>query len=196
MSEPSTPAERFRRVTGRFDEVVRAVPWDAWDAPTPCEGWVARDVVRHLVEWVPGVFGGAGLAFSSEPSVDEDPVRAWEQLRDVLQGALDDPDVAARTFDAGPPGEMTVEQAIDRLVTADVLVHTWDLASARGGDVELDPEVAADMLAGMEPMVDVLVASGHFGPPIAVAGDADVQTRLLALTGRDPGWTQRPSRLA
>ena len=53
-------AERYRRVAGRFTERAHEVPDAAWDQPAPCDGWVARDVVRHLVEWVPAFFDAAG----------------------------------------------------------------------------------------------------------------------------------------
>ena len=53
-------ANRYRRVAATFTERVRAVPQDAWEWPAPCEGWVARDVVRHLVEWVPAFVREAG----------------------------------------------------------------------------------------------------------------------------------------
>ena len=47
--------------------------------PAPVEGWMARDVVRHLVEWFPGVPGiGADVHAAAGPSVDDDPVAAWE----------------------------------------------------------------------------------------------------------------------
>ena len=49
-------AARYRKIAGQFTDRVRAVPEDAWDHPAQCEGWLARDVVRHLVEWVPGFF--------------------------------------------------------------------------------------------------------------------------------------------
>ena len=52
----SEEAERFKALASAFTERVEAVPPDRWDSPAPCEGWVARDVVRHLVEWVPGFF--------------------------------------------------------------------------------------------------------------------------------------------
>jgi hypothetical protein len=35
-------------------------------------------------------------------------------------------------------------------------------------------------------------ASGLFAPPVPVPENADPQTRLIALFGRDPGW--RPPR--
>jgi hypothetical protein len=54
--------------------------------------------------------------------------------------------------------------------------------------VELDHEVAAGTLAGFEAMGDMLVQSGHFGPPTPVGPDAGVQERLIAASGRDPHW--------
>ena len=40
------------------------------------------------------------------------------------------------------------------------------------------------MLAGMQPMDEMLRQSGHFGPRVEVPTDADDQTRLIAFTGR------------
>ena len=83
-------------------------------------------------------------------------------------------------------GEMPLADAIDRLVTGDVHIHTWDVARACGLVESLDPEVTADMLAGMQPMDAALRASGHFGPKVDVPADASVQDRLLAFVGRRP----------
>lgn len=180
------PAEKFRRVASRFTERVDEVPADAWSTPTPCAGWVARDIVGHLVEWVPAVIGRSGLAFPDLASVDDDPAAAWRTLAAALQSMLDDPAQAAVEFDVGPPGQMTVAQAIDALVTGDVLIHTWDLARAVGLDERLDDDLVGAALAAMEPIDDMLRASGHFGPRVDVAADADPQSRLIAITGRQP----------
>ena len=182
----STEAARFGRVAATFDQVIDGV--SDWEAPAPCAGWVARDVVRHLVEWIPGMFAGAGVSVADAPDVDTDPAAAWAALRDALAGALADADVASRTMTFGPAGEHTVAAAVDRFVTPDVLVHAWDLARASGQQVELDAEVAAGTLAGFEAMGDALVASGHFGPATPIAPDAPVQDRLIAASGRDPAW--------
>ena len=142
--------------------------------------------MRHLVEWVPGFFDSyAGISFPVMPSVDDDPVAAWAALDGAIRGLLDDPVVAAQSFDA-PPGPMTVEGAVDMLYTGDVLVHTWDLARATGLDESLDPDEVHRMYEGMEPMDEMLRASGHFGPRVDVRADADEQTKLIAFTGRDP----------
>src|ERR1700741_508580 len=95
--------DRYHNIAGTFDERVRAVPADAWDNPAPCEGWVARDVVGHLVAWIPGFFSSrdAGLEFRAGPPVADDPVGAWTALDRTLRAALDDPAVAQREIDTG-----------------------------------------------------------------------------------------------
>jgi uncharacterized protein (TIGR03086 family) len=179
-------AERFRKVASGFTERVEAVPDGAWRNPAPCEGWVARDVVRHLVEWVPAFLRGyAEVEIARGPSVDDDPCAAWATLRDGLQATLDDADTASREFDS-PAGRMAVEQALDMLVTNDVLVHTWDLARATGLDETLDPDEVHRVMAAAEPYDEALRSSGHYGPRVRVPDDADEQTRLIAFMGRQP----------
>jgi uncharacterized protein (TIGR03086 family) len=183
MSEIS---ERFETVAAGFTARVEGVPEGGWESPAPCEGWVARDVVRHLAEWAPDFFGERyGVDFGELPSVDEDPAATWAAMRDTLQAALDDPEVAGKEAD-GPMGRMSFEQIFAMIALPDVLVHTWDLARATGQDDSLDQTEVAGMLAGMEPMDEAIRGSGMFGPRIAVADDADVQTRLIAFTGRQP----------
>jgi uncharacterized protein (TIGR03086 family) len=180
-------AEEHRGIAGTFTERVRGVPAGGWDRPAPCEGWVARDVVGHLVEWFPGFLRtGAGIELPAGPPVGEDPVAAWQAHTDAVQAVLDDPSCGGRTFTNPHIGELPLDAAISQFYTADVFLHTWDLARATGQDERLDPERCAVMLAGMLPMDEVLRASGHYGPRVDVPDDADAQTRLLAFIGRNP----------
>ena len=186
-TEQAALAERYRRVAGHFSRVVEATAEDDWDSPAPCEGWAARDVVRHLVEWVPALLAeAAGVEFAVGPPVDRDPAGAWRSLSDTLQATLDDPASGSRPFSHPQAGEHTLPVAIDMFVTGDVLVHTWDLARATKGDDRLDPDEVHRLLAGMEPLDDALRASGHYGPRVQVPEDADELTRLIAFTGRHP----------
>jgi uncharacterized protein (TIGR03086 family) len=184
LTDAGTPRARYRRAADAFTERVTQVAPDGWDAPTPCDGWQARDIVGHLVRWVPHVLAGGGVEFGSIPSADDDPVAAWTALDAGLTAALTDPAVASREFDVGPPGTMTVEHAIDMLVVGDLLVHTWDLARAAGLDEHLDGDLVHGMCGGLEQMGDALAASGHYAARVEVPIDADEQTLLLALTGR------------
>lgn len=181
-----TPAERFRRVAGRFTDRVNEVPADAWSNAAPCDGWTARDVVKHMVEWMPSVLNAAEVQIVVDADVVADPAGAWTSLCAQLQAALDDPSVAEREFDAGPPGKMTVANAIDMLMLGDILIHTWDLARAAGLDESLDSGLVEAMYEGLQPMDEMLRSSGHFGPKVAVAENADPVTKLIAFTGRTP----------
>ena len=154
MSETS---DRYRNVAAQFTERVKAVPDGAWASPAPCEGWVARDVVRHLTEWLPGYFFDRGTSSARPaPSVDDDPLGAWLAVDGTIQAALDDPAVADSERDTRM-GPSTFAQQVDMICTPDVLIHTWDLARAAGLDETLDPDEVARNVAGvegMEPEVD------------------------------------------
>jgi len=180
-------SDRYRRVAGRFTERVEEVPEGAWDRPAPCEGWVARDVVRHLVEWVPAFFAAAGgPTLPAGPAVDDDPAGAWRTMSDGIQSLLEDPEAAAVVIQHPRAGTHRCDDAVATFVLGDVVVHTWDLARATGLDETLDADVVHDMLVGMEPLDDLLRASGQYGPRVEVGADADEQTRLIAFTGRQP----------
>ncbi len=181
----SDTSQRWRRVAGTFTERVNAVPPARWSNPAPCEGWVARDVVRHLVEWVPAFLrDGADLTITPGPDVDVDPAKAWGHLNNQIVAVLDASDIATRAFDHPRAGEHPLAEAIDRFILGDVLIHTWDLSRATGLDEHLDDTMVNEMLIGLEPMADVLVQSGHYGPRVPIAVEADPQSKLLALTGR------------
>ena len=186
MRSPS-PAEEHRRIAGAFTERVRATPADRWDSPAPVEGWVARDVVRHLVEWFPAFLeGSTGITLPAGPSVDDDPVGAWRSQTDAVQALLDDPAIAERVHDLPHIGTMPLGQAIAMIYTGDVFLHRWDLARATGQDETLDPDKCAEMFEGMLPMDEMLRQSGQYGPRVEVPDDADAQTKLLAFIGRTP----------
>jgi len=183
MSEIS---ERYRRVAEGMTRRVVAVPESAWHNPSPCAGWDARDVIRHMVEWIPGFLeGGADLELPTGPSVDDDPAAAWQCLSDGIQTLLDDPQTAAARFSHPRAGDHSVEEAIAMFFLGDVLIHTWDVARATGGDEALDADEVHRMLSGIEPYDDMLRASGQYGPRVSVADDADEQSRLVAFMGRE-----------
>ena len=181
------PAARHRLVAGTFSDRVRGTA--DWDAPAPVDGWTARDVVRHLVEWFPGFLAmGSDVRLPAGPSVDDDPVAAWQTHADGVQAVLDDPASADKEFSNQHTGTHPLRVAIDRFYTADIFMHTWDLARATGQDEELEAAFCAELLAGMEPMEEIIRASGQYGSRVVVPDDASVQDRMLGFIGRDPAW--------
>jgi uncharacterized protein (TIGR03086 family) len=179
-------SERYRRVASGFSARVDAVPSGAWDLPAPCEGWVARDVVDHLVTWIPGFFFATwGIDAPDAPGAVDDPAGAWHAHDSLFGYLLEDPDTAGRVRESRF-GLSRFDETFDTIATNDVFLHTWDLARAAGLDERLDPDEVHRLLVGLEPMDEALRASGHYGPRVAVRDGAEEQTRLLAFIGRRP----------
>jgi len=185
-ASPSPEVARWAVVADGFSARVDGVAPDRWDAPAPCAGWVARDIVVHLVEWVPDLLAaGADVDLGPLPDPHDDPVAAWHGLRHGLDAVLGAPDLGERRFSHPQAGDHALADAIGTFVTPDVFVHTWDLARATGQDETLDPAIVHESVLGLAALApDFLASTGQYGPRVAVAPDADEQTRLLALLGR------------
>ncbi|MBO9522725.1 MAG: TIGR03086 family protein [Nocardioidaceae bacterium] len=182
-----TPAENHRQVADAFGAYVRTADPARWDDPSPVAEWRARDVVGHLVEWLPAFLeSSTSVRLDPGPSAAQDPVAAWEHHAAAVQALIEDPASAAVMVSNPHLGEQPLVPTIDMIYTNDVFLHTWDLAKATGQEVALDAETCAVMLAGMEPMDEMLRQSGQYGPKVEVPADADPQTRLMAFIGRNP----------
>lgn len=178
-------AERHRAVAAGFTEHVAAVR--DWQAPTPVDGWVASDIVVHLIDWFSDFLRAGGVSLPAGPSVDADPLAAWQTHTAGVQNLLDGT-AGDREFSHPMAGTHRLADAVDRFYTADVYMHTWDLATATGREPCLDPGFATHLLDGMAGMEDLLRSSGQYGPAVAVPDDADPVTRLVGFIGRDPHW--------
>jgi uncharacterized protein (TIGR03086 family) len=179
--EPVT--DRYRRLAALMTETVAAVDDAAWNNPSPCTDWTARDVVRHLVE-VHGrmqMLVGRGLA--DHPAVEDDPLGAFAAVRDQLQSDLDDPATVAQEYE-GRFGTSTFGAAVNGFVCFDLVVHRWDLAQATGQDLVIDPVDVEAVQADVDQRGDVMRANGVIGAAVQPAADASPQDRLMASLGR------------
>lgn len=154
-----------------FGSVVARVG-DRWDRPSPCPEWDARGVLEHVIGFHDVLVLRPAGAKPARPR--HDPVARWSVTVAALEGVL-----------AGDPPEVLP------MLTRDVLVHAWDLSRAAGVPADLDAglcRAAHDAAAGH---LDRLASSGMFGPPVPLADPATVDPvdALVALSGRDPGWT-------
>jgi uncharacterized protein (TIGR03086 family) len=181
-------ADRHRSVAARFGSLVRA--GTDWTAPSPVSEWTAGDVVRHLIDWFPAFLEAGGVeADDVTPASSEGLADAWDARAAAIQALLDDDAIASSSYTHPFAGTHELGTAIDRFYTADVFMHTWDLARATGGDDRLDPAWSAEMLSGMRPIEELLRSSGHYGPGVEVDEDAEPIDRLMGFIGRDPNWT-------
>jgi uncharacterized protein (TIGR03086 family) len=182
--------DMYRRSVEEFGQRLMAIGPDDWARRTPCTDWSVRDLVRHLIYedlWAPPLLAGATIADIGDrfegDILGADPQAAWKDAANAALAAASE-DALGRTvhlsFGDFPGGEYLGQ------LTADHTIHAWDLARGIGGDERLDPELVEFVRAFMEPQVEQWAAAGVFAPPVPVPGDADLQTKLLALTGRTP----------
>jgi uncharacterized protein (TIGR03086 family) len=188
-------ADRYRRRADVFEATVAAVPPDGWSRPSPCAGWDARDVVRHVVDMQAVALRPHGSSLPATPTVDDDPLAAFRTARVAVEAVLADPEQSARPTES-PAGRMAGVDLVDQVASADLVLHRWDLARATGQDDTIDPDELAAMWPGLQQIPDVMRVPEAFGPGVVVFGpevevpeDAPLQDRALGLVGRDPAWT-------
>jgi uncharacterized protein (TIGR03086 family) len=182
MSEIS---ERYQRLSDAFAAKVAAVPNDAWEEPSPCEGWTVRDLVQHVVDTQGLFLGFVGKELGDIPSVKDDPAAAWDAARAKIQHELDDPKLATAEFD-GFLGRTTFEASVDKFLAVDQVVHGWDLARAAGLDETIDPADVARVRDIAESYGDMMRSPQAFGPAVETPAGVDEQASLLAFLGRHP----------
>ncbi|MEV7611684.1 TIGR03086 family metal-binding protein [Streptomyces sp. NPDC089799] len=175
-----------------FGERVHAIREDQWDAPTPCTEWSVRDLVNHVTGeqlWTPPLVteGRTVADVGDELSGDllgADPVGAWDRAAAAARAAFAAPGSLDRTvkLSYGP----ALGSAYCSELTADCVVHTWDLCRGIGADDRLPDDLVEFAIKEVMPYADGLAASGLFAAPVEVPPGADAQTRLLGMVGRAP----------
>jgi len=116
-------------------------------------------------------------------TADDDRIECFAAARREVTAALEDPAQAARTI-SGMFGEQSFESLVSRLLCADTLIHSWDLARATGQDEDLDPVAVQQAMEFLGPIDEAIRRPGGFGPKIEPPPEADPQTKLLNFAGR------------
>lgn len=176
-------AGRYSRVAGGFTARLQAVGGDAWDSPSPCPDWNVRQLVTHVVNTHRRVLANLDGSEPVDVGALDDLGNSWLQASRAVKAALADPDRAG-TEVRGMFGEQSFESLVGRLLCADTLVHTWDLARATGQDEQLDGEAVERARTFLGEIDEALRRPGGFGPKIASRPDADAQTEFLHFCGR------------
>jgi uncharacterized protein (TIGR03086 family) len=183
--------ELIDAASAEFERVVRQLPADAWDRPTPSE-FSVRELVEHVVV-------GNRLTALLLAGVDRDEARtmvAGDQLGDdPVLAVVESARRQAQAFAATPPGQPVAgprgsvpAATFLRFRLVDLVVHAWDLMRAARLDETLDPRVVAALLTLVEPHLDDMLTYGAYGagPSGALPANASPQRRLLDCFGRRP----------
>lgn len=203
------PLTAWRRSAGPFTAEVEAVT--DWDAPSPCEGWNAREVLAHVIDTEQEFLARVDLAPpASDSAIPESaapapsapapappgsgaegtggptapgPAARWAEHLAAVDALLADPAIAARPHD-GAFGPTTIGAVLIEFYGFDLVVHRWDLARSQGRESRFDEQELALLDASVDAWGEHAYAPGIFGPALSVPEDADAQTRVLARMGR------------
>ena len=148
-----------------------ATSWATWSTPAGCSS------------------ASSARTRPAGPSVDDDPLGAFTAARDAVQAALDDPATAAQEYD-GMFGRTTFAESVDGFLSADLVIHRWDLARATGQDETPPRRRGARVHEMLEPMDEKMRGPGAFGPEGGAAAGRRRADRA-ALLPRSPRLTHR-----
>lgn len=180
---------KYTKALYALDAVARRVPAGAWDRPSCCEGWTAREVAGHATAVIEGV--GAVASGGERPAplpeaerAGEDPAATVRSALERTLAALDQPGVINRVAST-PFGDMPVDAFLG-VIWVDPLTHAWDIADATGIDHGIDGDTADEAHAALAPLSDALRGPGRFAEAVPVADDADPVAAFIAFSGRTP----------
>ncbi|MGY1632443.1 TIGR03086 family metal-binding protein [Geodermatophilus sp. SYSU D01186] len=179
----TSTADRFASASRPLLDVLDAVPADAWTAPSPCEGWTARDVVGHLVDTQREFLAGRGLDLGPAPDVAADPAAAWRDHAQRVLAVIADDGAAGASYE-GFFGPTTVGATFEQFYVWDMVVHRWDVARAAGVDAGLTDAELERVERGADGFGEALHMEGICRPAVPTGPDADRLTRVLARLGR------------
>ena len=188
MTSPTTSprtsiATAYAAADRPLTAVLDAVPPDAWDRSSTCEGWTVRDVVRHLVQTQREFLIERRVDLGEEPDVDADPAAAWRSHARRVAVAVADPAVEEQVYD-GFFGPTAVGATLEQVYVWDMVVHRWDVARSVGADPVLTDAELDRVEAGADSFGDALYMEGICRPGTEPPADADRATRVLARLGR------------
>lgn len=192
----STAAADFTPAARALQELLPGVSDEQLGRPTPCERWSVGDLLDHLIGLTYGFRLAAEKAPDPAPGGPGEPAaaRLHPQWRSRLPEQLDRMVVAWRAPDAWA-GEAAIggvvlpAPAIGLFGLNELVVHGWDLARATGQPYDPGRQTVEAVHGLVSQQASAEGTPGLFGPSISLPADAPLLDRVVALTGRDPGWT-------
>jgi uncharacterized protein (TIGR03086 family) len=186
----------MRTAAAEAAAVARGVRPDQYGLATPCPEWNVRTLANHLALW--GAYrselAARRLPAPADGSLDEGRDLMAEGWPEVFTGQV----AKAAEAWASPGawegmtdfGGATMPAALTgELLLGELVVHGWDLAVATGQRLRCADEVAEAVYRGMAQVADQGRQMGLYGSAVAVGSDASPLARVLAFSGRDPGWS-------
>ena len=163
------PIEQLDTIAPILGDLVKGVRPDQLDDVTPCAQFQVRDLLGHFIGNLDALAGG----FRGEPLPDQliprpeilgyDPGEAYDRVMADFAAAIRAPGAMELVLTV-PFGDVPAPGLVG-FVAFDLMMHSWDLATATGQKYTPPDELVAEV-----------------DPP----ADANPLERLVAFSGRQP----------
>ena len=180
-----------RRTVEAWQQRLDAVGPKQWACPTPCVEWDVRALTNHVIGeewWTRPLLQGMTIAEVGDrfdgDLLGSDPARVGRDASAEAAAAVDELLAGIAQVHLSYGEEDAGEYV--RQLSADHLVHGWDLAVATGQDATLDPALLTEVASWFADREELYRSAGVTGP--RAAGGGDPQSDLLAAFGRLPEW--------
>jgi uncharacterized protein (TIGR03086 family) len=183
----------------RLADLVTNIPDDALGRPTPCPAYALGDLIEHV--------GGLALAFNAagrkarnaytEMTGAGDASRLgadWRERipRDLAALAQTWAEPEAWTGMTRIAGDDSPAGVVGLVLADELAVHGWDVARATGQAYACEPDTLEAALKFLQMFASPDAPAGPevpFGPARFLLDEAPLLDRVVALAGRDPGWS-------
>ena len=198
MAEPDNAVD-LGPAARRLADLVANIKDDALDRPTPCPAYALGDLIEHV--------GGLALAFTAAGRKERNAYNEMNGSGDASRLGPDwreriPRDLATLAQAWAEPGAWTgmtriagddTPAGVAGLVLADELaVHGWDVARATGQAYACEPDILEAALKFLQMFASPDAPAGPevaFGPARILLDEAPLLDRVVAMAGRDPGWS-------
>lgn len=184
-----TDQETLQLALTYMGSMVQRVEETDLSKPTPDTDWSVRDLLRHIIGevlWIPDVIAGQTIAEVGDryegDVVGASAVASWQAASNKAEVAIRELDDASKLVHLSfgdVPAHIYLRQMI-----LDLTIHAWDLATAIGQDDNLPEPLVEAAWDVLEPEVENWRSAGALAAAVTVSDDAPLQTKLLALSGR------------
>lgn len=185
------PIEVYERAVQALAPIMAGVTEAQLRSNTPCTKWTVQSLINHSL--AVQNFGNTVLSKGSvDPSAMGDvdhnlpsvgASAAFKTITDTTLATLKSvnlEEIVETPFGAMPGGNFIM------IPITDMIIHKWDLASATGQNSTIDDALAEIGFQVLSPVISGGREGGAFGPEVSVPITANIQDKLLGLSGRTP----------
>lgn len=179
----------FKSNLATASKIISKVRNSDFNRPTPCAEWNVKQLAAHMLYelcWVADLVTGKTIKEVGD-KYDGDLMginlfNSWNNTANKAQDAVDNADlnsIAHLSF-----ADVTNDYYIWQ-VGGELLIHAWDLSVGIEKPIKFKDEIASTFYKRIKPRSHELQRSGLFAAALPIKTTDSLQTKLLAIFGRN-----------